>query len=278
MYDASGKRLKPYDFSPAAAAGMWSTGGDLIRYAMFHLGQVPNGEEVESGHPLLSRSLLNQMHFERPRDVPAAVMALGWGSAELDGGLRWLISNGSVHGGTSALFLLPDHGLAVICLTNSTSSGAADELATEALDVWHPGFKAKLDKAMKAFQGQHNRGWKRDERVNGQWTGHIDGNGGSVPITLDFSADGNVLARLPGGKESAVEGLRWEAGLLTGSFKLMTPIKGYGEGLPDKVELCLLPEKEEMHGYASFVIPGEHGSFSFPAYIRLRRSGQADGG
>ncbi len=277
MYDATGKRLKPYDFSPAAAAGMWSSGHDLIRYAMFHLGQVAKGEKVGSGHPLLSRSLLDQMHFERPRDVPAAVMALGWGSAELESGLRWLVSNGSVHGGTSALFLLPDHRLAVICLTNSTSNGAADEVASEALDAWHPGFKAKLEKGIKAFQGQHHRGWKRDERVNGQWTGHIDGNGGSVPVTLDFSADDNVLARVRRGKGSVVEGLRWEAGFLTGSFKLMAPMDGYSEGVPDKVELCLLPEKEEMHGYASFVIPGEYGSFSFPAYIRLRRSGQADG-
>ncbi len=96
----------------AGHAGLFSTAGDLSRFA-----QATLGREVPEGHPVFSRTTLELMR--RPQPVPGQRHALGWDLPEHSTPKSFSASSFG-HGGFTgtSLWMDPERGLFVVFLSN----------------------------------------------------------------------------------------------------------------------------------------------------------------
>src|SRR5438034_4397855 len=115
----SGQRPVPEDLYPSArrpSGGLWSTVGDLLRFAAHHL---------EAG------AALHQPQV----DALGARYALGWWVRELDDGAVALDHEGSIAGYQSLLLLVPARSIALAVLTNSWRGSGLIRRVVESLGL-----------------------------------------------------------------------------------------------------------------------------------------------
>ena len=116
----SGHRAVPVDRYPPArwpSGGLWSTAGDLLRFAAHHLDRAP--------------AVLHGPHAE----ALGARYALGWWVREHAGGRPTLDHEGSVAGYQSLLLLVPAESVALALLTNSWRGSGLVRRVVEALGL-----------------------------------------------------------------------------------------------------------------------------------------------
>jgi CubicO group peptidase (beta-lactamase class C family) len=120
----SGHRAVSVDIYPAdrwPSGGLWSTAGDLLRFAAYHLDGAPA-----------------ELHEPRV-DALGARYALGWWVREHADGRTTLDHEGSVAGYQSLLLLVPSETLALVVLTNSWRGSGLARRVVESLELLpHP--------------------------------------------------------------------------------------------------------------------------------------------
>ena len=122
----TGHRAVPDDAYPAArrpSGGLWSTVGDLLRFAAHHLG----------GPGPLSEEARAAMREPRARALGAAY-GLGWWVRDA-GGRAAFDHEGSAAGYQSLLLLVPEDGFALAVLTNSWRGSGLIRRVVEALGL-----------------------------------------------------------------------------------------------------------------------------------------------
>lgn len=143
---------------PVAPAGsVFSSAHDMARYMMVELakGKTPEGKQVFSEANLLERRKL------RVRAGAKGAYGLGLGLGELHG-LSIVSHDGGTFGFASRLFLVPDKGLGLVVLTNSTASGSEllDAVTLRLIELVLGGKEraaAELDKSIERSRAE----WKR---------------------------------------------------------------------------------------------------------------------
>ncbi|MCK5438461.1 MAG: beta-lactamase family protein, partial [Gemmatimonadetes bacterium] len=204
-----------YEFVPTGGAGMYASVHDLIRYGMFHLKHPAPGQD-----PVLSDQNLDQMHFAKDPEHLDGLMAMGWGSVELNSGRRWLITNGSIGGANSMLTLLPNEELAVAVLTNISSSSLADETAIRIADLVSAGFAAEVGEAIGAYEeARAPHPFKPSASVVGEWRGALMNRGNEVPIAMSVHGDGSVTLKLADQAEIRIDEMKTREKQIRGSFR-----------------------------------------------------------
>jgi CubicO group peptidase (beta-lactamase class C family) len=113
------------DLTMPGAGSFLSTGNDLLKYLQAHL--------TDSDTPL-HRALRNSTKKRRPTDSPETAIGLGW-HVTSENALDIVWHNGGAGGSTSYAALLPEHGVAVVVLANSSNS--VDELGRKVLYLVH---------------------------------------------------------------------------------------------------------------------------------------------
>jgi CubicO group peptidase (beta-lactamase class C family) len=112
-------------FGPLGGAGFYSSALELVKYGMFHLkNPLPDQKRI------FRDEAVDKMHEVQHKNIPDAMMGLGWGCVEIDDGVSWVISNGRISGANSNISLIPSENLAVVCLAN-TSKSITDKMATD---------------------------------------------------------------------------------------------------------------------------------------------------
>lgn len=267
-YGEDGEPLEPRFGRPLSSLALEASLHDLLRYGSFQL------DGPEAGTPaILSRQTIERMHRERASLPPGraeALLALGWGSIELEGGLLWLLTNGRSHGAQATLTLLPSKRLAVAVLINE-SGNDADGIAFRVLDALAPGFLERVERKQVAWESLAYRPYRPEEELLGAWNGAIEGRSGPLELELVFQPDGDIHVALDGRDPTLLAGAGWEEGLLTGHFLGQLPLDEEA-GHPHRIELALYPRDGRVEGYATAYITNQRGSFALPAYLHLIRT------
>ena len=107
----------------AAAGGIVTSVSDLLAWARFHLGDADDMHVLQ----MLSRSRLHAMRkptVHMPGCAFGDAFGIGWFLTKVGG--AWLVGHGgSTHGQEASLSFLPEHGWALVVLTNSSPGGMA---------------------------------------------------------------------------------------------------------------------------------------------------------
>jgi CubicO group peptidase (beta-lactamase class C family) len=253
-----------YEFVPTGGAGMYASVHDLIRYAMFHLKHPAPGQ-----NPVLSDQHLDQMHFAKDPEHLDGLMAIGWGSVELDSGRRWLITNGSIGGANSMLTLLPDEELAVAVLTNISSSSLADETAVRIADIVSVGFAEEVGEAIGAYEdARAPRPFEPSASVVGEWRGALMNRGNEVPVAMSVHGDGVMTVRLADQAEIRIDEMKTQGNQIRGSFRGRIADHPYF-GRDHDMNVTLWHDDGRLYGFVTSEAETEFGSVSTPFYVEL---------
>ena len=117
----------PYPRARTPSGGLWSTVGDLLRFATHHLG----------GPGPLSRESVQEMQRPHIR-APGGSYGLGWFLRE-SAGRRIVEHPGSAAGFESLILLAPDEGFGFAALSNSSRGSAAISELLERLELGSTG-------------------------------------------------------------------------------------------------------------------------------------------
>jgi hypothetical protein len=261
-YDADGEPFEPLFPMPRNSRQMQSDVADMLRYAAANLKTPLAGQRSA-----VSDASLDEMHYERS-GVDSAHIALGWGSLDLGGDRRWIISSGNDMGVQSSLTLLPEQGVGVIVLTNS-SGYQADEIGMRIADRLAPGFLPEGLAALEALEAR-SRPYAPAPEWLGDWKGSIVGHDRRIPVTMSFDADGTISVAFDGGTMQPLEEATISFGLLTGAFEGLLPLEEAAEG-PHRIEIGLRRNGDRLNGFALANFRSPRGKFQIPTYCMLTR-------
>lgn len=186
-YDAQMQPL-PWLYNDTPGAGnVHASVHDLIRFAMFHLGDSP----VERP-PLSPAGVRRMQRNAAPRALQhyygGAYYGHGWYVRPDDDGYRVVWHEGGMPGASSIVKLIPQRRIAVAVLANKTEVNALTQsFADELVRVLLPDYDAApLDPVANyvAYAAQ--------QEFLGTWQGEIQVDGRGVPCSLRFGDDGKV--------------------------------------------------------------------------------------
>jgi CubicO group peptidase (beta-lactamase class C family) len=260
-YRAAARVPFEYRLAPRGGAGFFSSAGDLLRFARFHLGTLVGARR------LLTSQALAESHGDDPQGSDHGYFN-GWGRINLGAGDVALLSDGEVLGGTAAVFVLPRHQLAAVLLTNTS----ADLLETvfALVDAVEPGLAKRLGDAAQRLKAE----WSRAGTMPvGAWKGSLTTDGTRLAVEIDFGAQPNPTLRLGDGPLRVLDEISWHRGLLeatvAGDFPLPTD-----RGRSHQLNLVLHPTATAIDGFAMDALAEDaaHRRFGVPSFLHLDRA------
>lgn len=276
-HDAEGRPLAlDYRFLPAGGGGLYSCAADLARFALLHLGRIGG-----AGLPT-SAGLLRWHDAAAPGQPSDQRYFAGWGVID-DGSTRSLLSDGQVLGSNTALVLLPEQQLGVVCLVNRTGSDAL-ELAVEVVDALRPGYRAAFWRYVEAYERAESM--RPDEglaALTGRWRGTAHAGGGPRALEVEVAADGKTRWGFAGlapvaledaafttGPETVFRGIRFAPSGLVGRLPGVDLVHGELRG-DARLEIQLVPRGEALLGGGTNYL----GDDMVPVVIRLEREARS---
>jgi CubicO group peptidase (beta-lactamase class C family) len=251
--------LTPY---PRSSRQISASLADLLRFAMFQM-QTPAAGRQE----ILRPGLLATMQNEHAK-IAGAHLALGIGNFDLGGGRRWLINSGNDMGVQSSMTLLPEDGVGVVFLTNS-SGYQADEIGLKAADAIIPGFLAQAVGVISEFEGRTTE-FHPDAAWRGAWRGAVSGARGDISIELAIDAAGRVTIGYDGGPATAATDVSIRDGMLSGVFEGVLALEEAPDG-PHRIEFSVIRDQDLLTGFALANFRSTRGKFEMPTPLQLRR-------
>jgi CubicO group peptidase (beta-lactamase class C family) len=216
-YDGEGKRIAPIESLPRNSRGMNASLSDLLKYTAFNLNTLQPGQKR-----ILPAAALNALHYARG-DAPGSHVALGWGSIDLPGGQRWLVTNGQDLGVQSIVTLLPSAKAGVAILANTTG-GQVDEIAIRTADLVAPGFAAAALAAIERLEAASSA-FRAGPEWSGIWKGQVKAAGRDIPVVTVFQEDGQIRIALDGQYPTLLDEARVTKDMLTGAFLGKLPLE-----------------------------------------------------
>lgn len=174
--------LPPRTYDTPAGLGIYSSAHDLIRFAMFHLkNNLPDQKAV------VGKTALDEM--QRPTAFPYnAGYGLGWFIVDGEDGLRRVSHSGATSGASASLVLLPEEDIAVVVLSN-TSSSSHEDITNQILSALLPDKFVPQD----LFGAQDTPPLSLDPELVGLWQGLIFTHRGEIPLALEVFEGGDPV-------------------------------------------------------------------------------------
>lgn len=243
---------------PYGGLGYYSTVEDLLHYARMHLQEFP-----EDLSPLSRANIESMHHFPK---TSARRFGLGWHNLG-----HALISNGSVTGANSNLTLVPEHRLAIVCLTNVTAfNGYADQAAGQILDLLLPDLEKQM--TYEQYVAEFETPYRINPQLAGNWKGSVRSSEGDIPIQLQFPQDGTVRLKLGTGSFQLLEEVVFNRhGLLNAHFTATVPLPRYDGATPNRNELILYLVEDSLVGHIAAGFANEQGGFRYGVFVSLER-------
>ncbi|MFF7633455.1 serine hydrolase domain-containing protein [Kitasatospora sp. NPDC008050] len=187
--------------TPGASAG-WGTAEDLVLLAQRYPG-------------LLRPGTLAAMHTGQPVNEHVAY-GLGWNLARGAGPVIHSHGGGGV-GAAAMLLAMPELGLSVAVLCNSTDKAARDKIIDHVMRELVPGYRPELIAPMTPEPVLAM------ELPVGRWAGTVAVPGGELPVELGILADGRIEVELPGAGRATVSAAASPSWALRAAVPLQLP-------------------------------------------------------
>jgi hypothetical protein len=200
-----------YTFDHPGASAVYSCAHDLVRFGMFHLGQLDKA--------ILSEGSRARMQQPIGHPAPGAGYGLGWGLDESRMGARTVSHTGGMGGVATSLVLAPEEGLAVAVLSNG-STRLPHEISHEIFAALLPEYRRNLAKSRAAeSKGDSQTQNEIPRGLQGVWQGHVQTYQARLPFHLEITGPREAEATLAGAAPTSLENIRIENGFLTASME-----------------------------------------------------------
>ncbi|MFW6078093.1 MAG: serine hydrolase domain-containing protein [Gemmatimonadota bacterium] len=277
-YDGDGERLPDYVTDHDGASAMWSSAHDLIRFALFHLGHVPEGARA----PLADST---RRLMQTP--VDPADYGLGWFIEDDEFGLRSVWHSGSMAGVSTMFRMYPERDLAVVVLLNTLDRTMRLRIAQELVAAVVPGYEERLREAERERERRQAAAAEEEEdeeggegpsfdppaSLRGEWGGVLRTYEREVPMRIVVHDDGDVHVDIDGQLETVLNRPRWDDGRLSGAFAGRIPTADALRHDHDVRLEVVLRDDGRLTGRATAMTNGaDGGSFALSSYVELSRA------
>ncbi len=234
-YGGNGQPLPDYETGHYGASDLYSSAHDLVRFGMFHIGQLQPGQrEIISAK---ARALM------QTAVAPAENYGLGFGVGRDDGVVR-VSHTGGMIGVRTVLRMYPEHGVVIAVLTNF-GQGRADAAAVAMLIGDAMGLPARAD-AICALGPQHP--------MIKRWTGELTTLTGPRAMSVQITAQGEVQVSLADAAAVPLRRIQYRDGKLSGWFLGSVGSELAGES-PTMQRLDLELTDDRLEGRLSTALP-----------------------
>lgn len=274
-YDGGRRPIPFYGFDHAGASAIWSSAHDLVRFGMFHLG------DLDTPDVLSRRSIREMQRLATPPDADRGY-GLGWILDE-DRGFRRVYHTGGMPGVSAILALYPAERLVVAVLTNS-SDRIVFEVAEAIVEAVLPRYRAAGSaadagprpgggRAARPSSGDGRRGGSGGSRAGlvGTWEGALHTYEGRVPMRLEVRRDGEVRVRLAGQLEALLNFALVERHRIAGRFAATIPTTDARRHV-HSVLLDLRLRDGRLSGPATAQTTEEPIHFALTSFVELERT------
>lgn len=272
-YDGDGLPLPWSDSDMPGAGSVYSSAHDLVRFGMFHLkAHLPDQKAI------LSDAVLDQMHARTSdkgfRDMSGFNgFGIGFAVSPEAGRNSYVGHNGGTAGGTSDMRLLPQHGLAVVVVSNS-SNMLPPALADRIIAAMVPGWETR---DLEKLAPPPRPAFVSPPELVGDWQGDISTYVGDIPVRLSFKQNGDVHGKVGDQPTTLVDQPRFDKGVFTGwlSARIDTPD---ARRYPHLVRFDLTLRGDVLDGDANAHTDrkGPRLRNVLSHWVQVRRTGKAD--
>jgi CubicO group peptidase (beta-lactamase class C family) len=256
-YDSEGNALPGVQCDTPGAGSACSTSADIMRFALYLLGNKIKGSEN-----ILSKNTIKRMiseHSDSSKDPHSknAYYCLGFFSGQRKDGFTEVWHEGGWDGASSLLKIIPEENIAVVTLINTFNSEYVTEITNKIVAAMMGSNKE---------EGLLSEPPKRTEptipkELIGTWKGEIKTYAGSIPIMMSFAQDGRISVSTGDQTESAKTSwsqiylIESTASSIFGAFDGKIPTDDT-KRYPHNILLSIKKEGEKLIGEATAVVPG----------------------
>ncbi|MDQ3906904.1 MAG: beta-lactamase family protein [Acidobacteriota bacterium] len=212
-YFIDGSRLADYTTPHPAAADVYSSVHDLIRFGMFHL-----KAHLADQKRLLTDEAIDEMQRRTVAMGGPNLYGIGWVVGRDAKGRRRVGHGGAGAGVDTQLTLLPDERLAVAVLINTNiDQHISGEIADAVLNLILDGkVETQTPSAATGSQSTSAKDSGLPGKLIGTWRGFVHTYRRDLPVALWFDESGEVHAQLANQPRLLVSNARLENGTFTG--------------------------------------------------------------
>jgi CubicO group peptidase (beta-lactamase class C family) len=263
-YAKDGTRLLDYQASPAAAADVWSSATDLIRFGQMHC------HTAEDQLGPFSKANIEQMQISL-QPMGTQQYGLGWVVDRDSHGRRRVRHGGAGAGVGAELTLFPEEGLVVAVLVNCDTSQASNPkilptiIAEAVADELLPRRNAPLKPAPE-IPPLH-----KHSTSAGVWTGSINTFAGPVRLRCEIEPSGAVLLSVDAAEPAPLRAIQWDKDALSGKFSAQLRTAD-AERRPHELELSLERSGDKLRGSVTALSTHPTRGEALPHWVELSRA------
>jgi CubicO group peptidase (beta-lactamase class C family) len=200
-YDQDGRPIPFYDVDHRGASSVYCSAHDLLLFGMFHLGQLRPDQRAPLARKTVTamwEPTADRHNFlpEEVRHPPASGYGIGWVIDDTAHG-PLLNHAGGMAGASAQLVLLPGEGIAIAAMANGPCS-IPREIERYILPALLPQY---VDTMTMRLTTSPTRGYSASvlqacPGLQGEWRGQVYTYQKAMPLTLTFTASGDIHARL----------------------------------------------------------------------------------
>jgi CubicO group peptidase (beta-lactamase class C family) len=192
-YDSSPpfSRTPPKRSTAPGASSAYCSVHDLALFGMFHL-----KDHLASQKRILSDRSIDQMQAPSLPSGEEFQYGLSWWVQENLNGFHGVLAQGGTNDATAYLQLIPSEDIAIAMLWN-TGTPDGGKVVDQVLSALIPRYQKNLEAAAAAKPpGPSSTAPEPPPAMLGTWSGFVQTYQGRVPLALDVSASGQLVARL----------------------------------------------------------------------------------
>ena len=256
-YGEDGQPIPFYDFDHRGASAIFASAHDLVRFGMFHL-----KAHLKDQAAILSDASIDEMHRPTAEIGPNAGYGIGWFTADT-ASYRVISHTGGMGGVSTVLRILPSENLAIVVLCNARTQ-APGKVADEIMKLMLPKWQRPEPVVSKPSPPPKD--------LTGTWKGKLVTYKAELPLELQVSESGKVVARVGSQAQAPVNDVRWQEGFLTGRFQGDIQTEDANRR-PYFLELSLKLRGVSLNGAVSAISrPGKRAGNALTSWAELSRA------